>query len=167
MFSCKQHAQNSNTAKNQPLIPEKVTTYYFIRHAEKDRQISGNNPHLTAEGKQRASEWANYFKNKGISMVFSTNYHRTRETAQPTASEFGLRIHSYKANKLYTKQFQKETAGETVLVVGHQDTTPDFVNTIFGEEKYEMISADNHGKVFKVVLDPGGNKNVTEEQVEF
>lgn len=167
MISCKQQAQNTNSSKNKSLIPDKVTTYYFIRHAEKDRQDSGNDPRLTPEGKQRASQWAKYFKDKGIDMIFSTAYHRTRETAHPTASEYGLRVRPYKASKLYTKQFQKETAGQTVLVVGHQDTTPDFVNTIFGEEKYEMIPADNHGKLFKVVLKPDGSKEVSEEQVEF
>ena len=43
---------------------QRTTTYYLIRHAEKDRTDSLNrNPNLTEQGLERAKKWANYFKN--------------------------------------------------------------------------------------------------------
>ena len=44
---------------------EETTTYYLIRHAEKDRTDATNpNPSLTITGEQRAQNWAEYFKDK-------------------------------------------------------------------------------------------------------
>ena len=46
---------NSLAQKDQ--FPE-ITTYYFIRHAEKDRSNpSEKNMHLTDEGYKRAQNW--------------------------------------------------------------------------------------------------------------
>ena len=45
-------------------VSQLPSTYYFIRHAEKDRSDSNNeNPHLIDIGKQRAQHWNEVFKN--------------------------------------------------------------------------------------------------------
>lgn len=63
-----------------------TTTYYFIRHAEKDKSDSSNkNPDLTEKGIQRAEKWSNVFENIKLDFIFSTKYNRTIQTAQPTA----------------------------------------------------------------------------------
>ena len=41
-----------------------TSTYYFIRHAEKDRSDTSNHdPYLLEKGKLRAEHWASVFKN--------------------------------------------------------------------------------------------------------
>lgn len=65
---------------------DETTTYYLIRHAEKDRTDTSNkNPNLNLEGLERAKKWASYFKNIELDAVYSTNYNRTQQTATPTA----------------------------------------------------------------------------------
>ncbi|MAD98580.1 MAG: phosphoglycerate mutase [Flavobacteriaceae bacterium] len=109
-----------------------TTTYYLIRHAEKDRSDSLNrNPNLTEAGLKRAENWAKYFSNIELDDVYSTNYNRTIQTAQPTAKSKNLEIKSYNPRNLFDSIFQAETKGKTVLVVGHSNTTPALANRIF------------------------------------
>jgi broad specificity phosphatase PhoE len=129
-----------------------LTTYYFIRHAEKDRSDGTNkNPELTAIGHQRAMYWSEVFKNVPFDMVFSTDYLRTQQTAAPTAMKKGLDLKSYDPKEMYSAEFQKITQGKTVLIVGHSNTTPAFVNKVLGEHKYKDIDDSNNGNLYIVV----------------
>lgn len=135
---------------------DSTTTYYLIRHAEKERgPDAGDDPALTATGKERADFWATYFMAKKIDAVYSTNTLRTRATAAPTAEEFGLSIFDYNPKDLYSAQFQKETAGLNVLIVGHSDTTPEFVNKIIGRSRFSPINDAEYGTVYRVVVNDG------------
>ena len=40
--------------------------------------------------------------------------------------------------------------GRTILIVGHSNTTPAFVNAFLGEKKYEDLSDTDNGSVFLV-----------------
>ncbi len=132
---------------------EVTTTYYFIRHAEKDLSNPSNqNPDLTPEGEARSTKWKRYFADKGIDAVFSTNYLRTIKTATPTAEANNLVILDYDPNNLYSDNFKKATVGKTVLVVGHSNTTPAFVNAIVNEDKYPEIDESVYGTLYKVVV---------------
>ena len=97
-------------------------------------------------------------KDKNIDLVFSTNYQRTLETARPTAEEAEVKIELYKANHLYSKDFQQKTNGKRVFIVGHQDTTPQFVNKILGENKYRRIADDENSELYTVTIYPDGKK---------
>ncbi|PSR09222.1 MAG: phosphoglycerate mutase, partial [Candidatus Arcticimaribacter sp.] len=62
---------------------QEVTTYYLVRHAEKDRSDKTNsNPELTDLGHQRALRWSSVFDNVTFDAVYSTNYLRTIATAK-------------------------------------------------------------------------------------
>lgn len=66
---------------------EEITTYYFIRHSEKNRASRTKNPNLLEKGQDRAENWAHYFKSVAFDAVYSTNYNRTKQTATPTANK--------------------------------------------------------------------------------
>ena len=86
---------------------QEVTTYYLVRHAEKDRSDKTNsNPELTEQGKQRAAKWSSVFGDVAFDAVYSTNYLRTIATAKPTATAQGLEIQFYNPRELYSKDFQ-------------------------------------------------------------
>ena len=156
LFSCNE----SKTEQN--ITPEATvnTTYYLIRHAEKDRSDPANkNPELTPEGIQRAQNWAKYFENIKIDQIYSTHYNRTMQTAENTASEKKLSIKSYDPSNLYSAEFKKLTQGMSVLIVGHSNTTPQFVNAIIGEDKYSDIDDNENGLLFVVRL-TGDKANV-------
>lgn len=135
------------------LAQAEVTTYYFIRHAEKDRSDAANkNPNLTDQGKKRAQDWATILKDIELDAVYSTNYNRTMQTAAPTAKDHNLEVLDYDPRTLYSDDFKKETLGKTTLVVGHSNTTPAFVNTILKEKKYENIDDRNNGNLYVVTI---------------
>ena len=132
------------------------STYYFIRHAEKDRSNpEDNNPNLTDTGKARAANWSQIFKNIKFDAVFSTDLNRTRSTAQPSAIKNDLELTLYNPKDLNVTSFLKETEGKTVLVVGHSNTTPQFVNMVIGNEKYEDINDNQFGNLYMVTIGDG------------
>lgn len=135
------------------------TTYYFIRHAEKDRSDDTNkNPDLTKKGNNRAKNWSIVFENVDFDLIYSTKYHRTLQTAQPTATKQNLEIQYYSPNHLNDEDFKLKTNGKTVLVVGHSNTTPQFVNDILGELKYADIDDKNNANLY-ILTALGKNKN--------
>ncbi|MGJ8743199.1 SixA phosphatase family protein [Polaribacter sp.] len=132
---------------------DKTTTYYLIRHAEKDRTDATNrNPELNEKGLERAKKWSSYFKDIQLEAVYSTNYKRTIQTATPTAKSKNLEIQMYNPNKMYDSIFKANTNSKTVLVVGHSNTTPAFVNKIIGEKKYEDIDDNNNANLYIVTI---------------
>jgi broad specificity phosphatase PhoE len=129
------------------------TTYYLIRHAEKDRTDSLNkNPNLTKKGLQRAEKWASVFKNITFHKIYATNFKRTIQTATPTAKNNNLPIEFYNPLNLYSEDFKKATKGKTVLIVGHSNTTPFFANKIIREKKYPEIDDDNNSNLYIVTV---------------
>ena len=130
-----------------------VTTYYFIRHAEKVRTDSANkNPSLTEKGKSRAKHWSVVFKNVAFNLIYSTNYKRTIQTTTPTSADKNLEIQFYNPRELYNEEFKTTTKGKTVLVVGHSNTTPLFVNKILKKEKYPDIDDTNNSNLYIVTI---------------
>ncbi len=131
-----------------------VTTYYFIRHAEKDRSNpSENNPHLMQKGLNRAENWSKILRNIKFDAVYSTDFHRTIETAQPTANKNNLEVVIYDpSGPDAINGFLKATKYKTVLVVGHSNTTPAFVNAVIGQKKYEDIDDNNNGNLYIVTI---------------
>lgn len=143
-----------------------ITTYYLIRHAEKDRTNPANqDPSLNEDGLKRAEKWATYLKDISLDVVYSTNYKRTQQTAKPTATAKKVAILSYNPRELYAADFQKATVGKSVLIVGHSNTTPAFVNAILGEKKYEDMNDDDHATLFIVTIQ-GENKTSKVVKVE-
>jgi len=153
-YGCAQSESNTKTT-TETESSGTITTYYFIRHAEKDRSDPNNsNPNLTEKGKARAANWAKILKNIDFDAIYSSNYNRTKETGQPLATQNNLEIKIYDANNLNDQQFQNATKGKTVLVVGHSNTTPQFANAVLGENKYgEMDDSDNTGLYIVTIID--------------
>ena len=140
-------------AQNETKLNEEITTYYLIRHAEKDKSDATNqDPNLIEKGLDRAEKWSNHFKNIDLDAIYSTNYNRTMATASPTATNQELEITPYSPNTLDIKTFLDETKNQTILIVGHSNTTPAFVNKILGEEKYESIDETINSKLFIVTI---------------
>ena len=132
---------------------DKTTTYYLIRHAEKDRTNTTNkNPNLNSDGVIRSEKWAKNFENIKLDGVYSTDYNRTQQTAAPTAKSKGLIVQSYNPSKMYDSIFKKNTKGKTVLVVGHSNTTPVFANTILGQKKYKNMADNDNASLYIVTV---------------
>tara|TARA_B100000795_G_scaffold262243_1_gene239910 strand:- start:159 stop:698 length:540 start_codon:yes stop_codon:yes gene_type:complete len=145
LISCNEKVEKKST----PI--ENTSTFYLIRHAEKDRtDLTNKNPSLTAQGLERANKWAVFFKNKKIDAVYSTNYKRTRQTALPIAKQQNLGIILYTPKELISKKFTESNKGKNVVIVGHSDTTPKLVNTLLGLRKYQNIADKENNDLFIV-----------------
>jgi broad specificity phosphatase PhoE len=155
-----------NESKDKKAVISKdITTFYFIRHAEKDRSDSTNkNPSLTKEGIERADKWALYFEDKDIDLVYSTDYNRTRETATPLAKMRNLEITLYSPKGLISGNFIAINKGKNIVIVGHSNTTPFLVNTLLGKEKYENIVDDENNDLF-IVTKKNNKTTATREKV--
>lgn len=130
-----------------------VTTYYFIRHAEKDRNEKNNdNPDLTEKGIQRAENWMAVFDKVPFDIIYSTNYNRTIQTANPTAKHKNLEVQIYDPKALYNEDFKSKTKGKKVLIVGHSNTTPQFVNKVLEMEKYPDIDDLNNSNLYILTI---------------
>ncbi len=74
--------------------PDDSYTLYLVRHAEK--QIDGgNDPLLTRAGITRSEQLANWFQDKDIRNIWSSDYNRSRDTAGPLVSATGLELSLY------------------------------------------------------------------------
>lgn len=154
-----ENKKTSEEMETREKSSEKITTYYFIRHAEKDTSNPGDkDPELRKEGYERAKKWVEVFKAIPFDLVYSSEFKRSMETARPTAKAKGLEVQKYDARNLYDREFREKTKGKTVLVVGHTNTNPGFVNKIIEEEKYEDLPEEESGSLFIVTVHPGGEK---------
>lgn len=130
-----------------------TTTYYLIRHAEKIRsEVVLKNPHLNKKGLARAITWSQVFKDVKFDLIYSTNYHRTIETATPTQLNNALDIQLYDPSNLYTTAFKNTTKNKTVLIVGHSNTTPAFANKIIGKQQYDAMDDRNNGNLYIISI---------------
>ncbi|MCK5149166.1 histidine phosphatase family protein [bacterium] len=125
------------------------TTCFLIRHAEKIKTTDPN-PQLTEEGEKRAVQWSKIFASVSLDAVYSTNYQRTLATAGPTAESQGLEIQLYQYGKIDYKQFMSDTKGLKILIVGHSNTIPEFVNILIGHQKYQDIEHTNNSNLYIV-----------------
>ncbi|NNK83858.1 MAG: histidine phosphatase family protein [Flavobacteriaceae bacterium] len=137
---------------------EQTTTYYFIRHAEKNRSNKDDkDPPLVINGQLRAAKWSLVFEHVQFDAIYSTDYNRTRETAQATSEMQNVYITIYNPRDIDVKSFILDTKGKTVLVVGHSNTTPMFVNAVIGEDKYKQINDTNNGNLYIVTISKSGD----------
>lgn len=140
---------------------QEVTTYYFIRHAEKLRvDKTDRNPNLNSKGFKRAEAWKEVFSNISFDAIYSTDYTRTRLTAKPTADSKNLPILIYNPRDMYSKTFQNQTKGKTILVVGHSNTTNVFANKVLGFDKYEEIKDNNNSNLYIVTVMNGNSSSI-------
>ena len=132
---------------------DEVTTYYLIRHAEKDRSDKTNrNPHLNEKGLERAKKWSQVFTNIEFDVIYSTDYHRTRETAFPTVEANKISLELYDTRSINYEEFLRNNQGKTVLIVGHSNTTPLFTNKLLGDNKYDQIDDNNNANLYIVTI---------------
>lgn len=142
-----------------------VSTFYFIRHAEKDRSNSENsNPELTQKGLGRAMHWAEILRDVKLDAIYSTDYNRTSMTAAPTSVKQDVDVEYYDPRIIDIEQFKTDNLNRTILVVGHSNTTPDMVNKVIGEDKYPGMSDDDNGSLFVVQMING---SITTQQLHI
>ncbi|MDP5061526.1 MAG: histidine phosphatase family protein, partial [Maribacter sp.] len=138
-----------NTTQDQTAI----STFYLIRHAEKERSNPDDaDPELNQKGLGRAMHWAEILADTELDAIYSTDYNRTSMTAAPTSVKQNIDVQYYDPSTIDIAQFKAENLDKSVLVVGHSNTTPEFVNKLINEEKYFAIDDSENGTLFIVKI---------------
>jgi len=149
-----------STCTKLPILGETTTTVMLVRHAETTGSGSARN--LSEIGQKRAAELAQALKDIPIKAVYSTNYNRTMQTAAPIAEQKGLSVQSYNPSNLggFADDLLAKHKGETVLVVGHSNTTPALTNVLVGANTYENFPETEYDNLFIATVVEKGNAQV-------
>ena len=101
-----------------------ATTLIVVRHAERE---PGDDPPLNAEGSKRAQALAQVLEQSGVTAIYTTQYVRNRQTAEPLSARAGIPVSirpidfdapvSYVADLL--EDVRREHRGGVVVVIGH------------------------------------------------
>jgi len=123
----------------------KPITVFLIRHAEREDEPR-QDPPLKKEGVARSQELARLLSGAGIKAIFTSQFARTKQTAEPLATKLGLTATSFtlKSNPSNPRQIAVEStaevtnkilerAGESVLVIGHSNSIPDVIKMLGGD----------------------------------
>lgn len=140
-----------NSSDKPARDPGMVTTFYLIRHAEKDRSDPEDvDPELNQDGLGRAMHWAEILDEVPLDAIYSTDFERTSMTAAPAAVKKDITVRFYDPDTLDAERFIAENSGKNILVVGHSNTTPALVNSLVGEEKFASMDDGDNGSLFIV-----------------
>ncbi len=125
----------------------------LVRHAEKKLDGS-DDPGLTAVGKARAKSLAMLLTDMHIGAILTTEWRRTRQTAQPLAKTLALTPQVINTLALdaeaHAKAFAEAVRAQpaaAVLVVGHSNTVPLIVAAL-GGPKLTAIADDRYDHLF-------------------
>lgn len=109
--------------------PDGNYTLYLVRHAEK-KAVDGKDPRLTDAGIYRSKRLAKWLQDKDIRKIWSSDYHRTRDTAEPLISKLGLKLKLYDPGDLPAFADELLEDQDNALIVGHSNTTPDLTRLL-------------------------------------
>ena len=147
-IACKE--ETSTAQEDEEVI---VSTFYLIRHAEKDRSDPDDiDPELNQAGLGRAMHWAEIFEEIDLDAIYTTDYQRTTMTAAPTSVKKDLTVKYYDPDEIDINLFKENNIGGKVLVVGHSNSTPELVNQLMGVDKYGPMDDYDNGSLFIVQL---------------
>ncbi len=151
LASCKDEPQPITEPNNSVTAENTNATFYFIRHAEKDRSDpNALDPELSQAGLGRAMHWAEILADVPLDKVYTTDLSRTAMTAAPIAIKRDLVETFFDPDTLSMETFKHQNLNKTVLVVGHSNTTPQMINELIGEERYAQMDDHDNGSLFIV-----------------
>lgn len=141
-------------------------TIYLVRHAEK--QLTGDDPPLSMTGHLRAKRLAQILAEKEIKQVFSTDFVRTRSTAEPTALIAQLTVETYHIKSQDAlAQILREREGNT-LVVGHSNTINKLANYfVLDALKFEDLKELEYDFIFEIKLEKNKSKVIRKTYKDY
>lgn len=135
------------------------TVVLMVRHAEKAAQPP-QDPPLTEAGAARAHALVAVARDAGVTAIITTQFERTRKTAEPTATALHITPEVVDAGavaqhaKAVADQVLKH-AGGTVLVVGHSNTVPAIVGALGAPRPRDLCDSE-YDQLFVVVIGDTG-----------
>lgn len=128
---------------------------FVVRHAERADTVQGGapmmatDPDLSAAGKARAESLAMMLKDARIGAIYTTQYKRTKQTAEPLAKALGLTSVEVNSRDL-AGVIEKLKSGENALVVGHSNSVGAIIKGL-GVTEPVALTDDDYDNLFIVV----------------
>jgi len=123
----------------------KPTTVFLVRHAEKEDEPK-QDPPLKKEGVARSQELARILSIAGIKAIYTSQFIRTKQTAEPLTAKIGVTatVLTIKPNPSNLRLIAEESTaelvnkilqrpGESALVIGHSNWIPDVIKMLGGD----------------------------------
>ena len=137
-----------------PALEHKPLVVFIVRHGEK--ADLGKDPELSAAGRKRATVLARILRSAKIEHVHSSDFIRTKDTAVPTATEYGLDVELYDRRDLPALVEKLRRTGGRHLVVGHSVTTLPMVELLGGEPSSTIIEESEFDRLYIVMAGSDG-----------
>ena len=137
-----------------------VTTVIVVRHAEK--MDNSSDPELSAAGAVRAQALVNVVRDAKIARIITTQFRRTRATAEPTATALGITPLVIPASPTHVQAIAdtvRAHPGTSFLIVGHSNTVPAIVAAL-GAPAPAAICDSEYDNLFVVTLMSDGRPPV-------
>lgn len=151
----------------------KPITVFLVRHAEKADEPR-QDPPLRKEGIARSEELARLLAATGVKKIYTSQFARTKLTAEPVAAKLGLTVTSIalKSNPNNPRLIAEEStaevvsqilerSGESVLVIGHSNSIPDVIK-LLGGDNVPTIDERVYNDLFVVTVYAKGKAKVTQ-----
>lgn len=141
----------------------KPTVIYLVRHAEKITiDAKDKDPLLTQNGLKRAKALAKKIKKIQLSAIYTTDYQRTRLTAEPISQKQNITVQVYDARqiKAFAQKILTENKGQNVLVVGHSNTVLETIEALGGSKPIASITDQEYDYFFRVMVGQDGKVEV-------
>ena len=137
---------------------EEYTRIIVLRHAPKAKPLEtekeSNNrkdPPLNTLGLTKAEAYADFADLYSISAIYSTNLRRTKDTVRPLSEKTGVKIDTSIKPFDYQAQIQSiltNHKNKTVVIVGHSNTVPGFINHLLPNENMPDLAHDAYDDIF-------------------
>jgi broad specificity phosphatase PhoE len=137
-----------------------------VRHAEKaapDASMGSDVP-LSEAGRTRALALQQKLQQEKISAIYSTNFKRTKSTAEPLSAATGVPIGIYGPMPDSAFMRKLRDASGNVLIVGHSNTIDDVVNMLTGEKTYTDLPDSVYNHLYVVKLNRKGKVVKTQQR---
>lgn len=144
------------------LISDTTTTFIIIRHAEKES--TGSDPNLSADGILRAEELKRILAGISVNAIYSTTYNRTKQTVAPLETAKGIVVTEYATSVPYAQlinEIRAANRGKTVVIVGHSNTVPDILKELSKNAFSVTINESQYDNLFIVTLPSGLSPTIT------
>lgn len=149
-------------------------TVILFRHAEKNKAEEEHSldPNLSDAGRARAEKLVGVIGGYDPDAVFSSAFKRTRDTVAPLASRGKYRMMAQFYDHRNLKQIHDLIMRgnyRTIVVAGHNSTTPALANLLIGEEKYKALDESEYDKIWIIKIKKNKNKphEVEEKVIQY
>ena len=129
---------------------------FVVRHAERADTAAGGSPMMATDpdlsdaGRARAQSLAAALKDAGITAIYTTEYKRTQQTAEPLAKALGLQVTVISSKDMPGLIDRIKGAAANVLVVGHSNSVGEVIGKLGVTDPVKLTDQD-YDNLFVVV----------------